>query len=47
MDSGRVQRVGMSPVCTVPLPNKGIEPTPYSLRSASAFGRGSCRAFGI
>jgi putative hydrolase of the HAD superfamily len=33
--------------CSVVLPelvaaNKGIKPTPYSLRSASAFGRGSC-----
>jgi hypothetical protein len=44
MASGRVQGVGMSLVCLVTSPNKGIEPTPYSLRSASASGRGSCPA---
>ena len=29
-----------------PEPNKAVEPTPYSLRLASAFGRGSPPAFG-
>jgi hypothetical protein len=28
-------------------PNKAVEPTPYSLRFASAFGRGSPPAFGF
>ena len=27
-------------------PNQAVEPTPYSLRLAPAFGRGSPRAFG-
>jgi hypothetical protein len=30
-----------------PEPNKAVEPTPYSLRLASAFGRGSPLAFGV
>jgi hypothetical protein len=30
-----------------PMLNKAVEPTPYSLRFASAFGRGSPPAFGI
>ena len=30
-----------------PAPNAGSEPTPYSLRSAAAFGRGSLPAFGF
>jgi hypothetical protein len=29
-----------------PVPNQALEPTPYSLRYASAFGRGSPPAFG-
>jgi len=29
-----------------PAPNQALEPTPYSLRFAPAFGRGSPRAFG-
>src|SRR6266446_9380674 len=29
------------------LPNKAVEPTPASLRSAAAGGRGSPRAFGV
>jgi hypothetical protein len=29
-----------------PAPNQALEPTPYSLRCASAFGRGSPRALG-
>jgi hypothetical protein len=30
-----------------PVPNQALEPTPYSLRLAPAFGRGSPRAFGF
>jgi hypothetical protein len=29
------------------VPNKAVEPTPYSFRCAPASGRGSPRAFGI
>jgi hypothetical protein len=41
-----MQSVALLPVCTVTSPNKGMEPTAYSVRFASASGSGSCLALG-
>jgi hypothetical protein len=38
--------IGAAEADVLGLSNQGMEPTPSSVRSAPAFGRGSCLAFG-
>jgi len=41
IEKGRLEVVACH---TAPMPNIGLEPTPYSVRCAPASGRGSCPA---